>query len=109
MTLAADLRRDGPNGLGSREPRRQAQHAADARTHGIERVFYSRYVSYVGRDIFQTKLDCTCGAAVAIIEYREHLVRRHCNVEGCTERALRTVSFGFRDPQFRLIVVPMGI
>jgi hypothetical protein len=66
-------------------------------------------VSYVGRDIFKTELDCTCGAAVAIIEYREHMVRRHCNVEGCSERALRTVSFGFRDPQFRIICVPMGI
>ena len=66
-------------------------------------------VSYVGRDIFQAKLDCDCGAAVAIVNYREHLVRRHCNVEGCSERALRTVSFGFRDPQFRIIGVPMGI
>ena len=66
-------------------------------------------MSHVGRDIFETKLDCTCGAAVAIKEYREHLVRRHCNVEGCSERSLKTVSFGFRDPQFRIIGVPMGI
>ena len=71
-------------------------------------MFYSQRVSHVGRDIFQTKLDCTCGAAVRIIEYREHLVRRHCNVEGCSERAVRTVSFGFRDPQFRIIGVPLG-
>lgn len=58
-------------------------------------------MSYVGRDIFQAKLDCTCGAEVTISGYREHMVRRHCNVEGCSERALRTVSFGFREPQFR--------
>src|SRR5688572_3869813 len=55
-----------------------------------------------------TKLDCTCGA-VAITEYRQHKVRRHGNVDGCSERALRTVSFGFRDPQFRIIGVPVGI
>jgi hypothetical protein len=72
-------------------------------------VFYALVVSYVGRDIFQTKVDCTCGAEVTIAQYREHLVRRHCNVDGCSERALRTVSFGFRDPQFRMIGVPMGI
>ena len=65
-------------------------------------------MSYVG-DIFQTKLDFTCGAAVAITEYPSTPVRRHCNVEGCSERALRTVSFGFRDPQFRMIGVLMGI
>ena len=68
-----------------------------------------RCVSYVGREVFQTKIDCSCGAAVTIAELREHLVRRHCNVEGCSERALRTVSFGFRDPRFRIIGVPMGI
>ncbi len=68
-----------------------------------------RGVSYVGRDISQTKIDCTCGSEVTIAQYREHLVRRHCNVDGCSERALRTVSFGFRDPQFRMIGVPMGI
>lgn len=66
-------------------------------------------MSYVGRDMSQTQLDCTCGAAVTIAQYREHMIRRHCNVEGCSERALRTVSFGFRDPQFRMIGVPMGI
>jgi hypothetical protein len=55
-------------------------------------------VSYVGRDIFETKLSCTCGAPITIPQYREHLIRRHCNVEGCSDRALRTVSFGFRDP-----------
>jgi hypothetical protein len=74
-----------------------------------EHAFYPRGVSYVGREVFQTKIDCSCGAAVTIAELREHLVRRHCNVEGCSERALRTVSFGFRDPQFRIIGVPMGI
>lgn len=68
-----------------------------------------RGVSYVGRDIFETEIDCTCGAHVRIGEYGAHMIRRHCNVEGCAERALRTVSFGFRDPQFRMIGVPMGI
>jgi hypothetical protein len=72
-------------------------------------MFYAPQVSYVGRDIFQTKLDCTCGAEVTIAAYRQHLVQRHCNVEGCSELALRTVSFGFRDPQFRIIGVAMGI
>lgn len=66
-------------------------------------------MSYVGRDIFETRIDCTCGAQVVIARYREHLVARHCNVEGCSDRALRTVTFGFRDPQFRMIGVPMGI
>jgi hypothetical protein len=66
-------------------------------------------VSYVGRDIFQTRIDCSCGAPIRIGEYHEHMVRRHCNVEGCSERALRTVSFGFRDPQFKIIGSPMGI
>jgi hypothetical protein len=75
----------------------------------VERLFYAAAVSYVGRDIFQTRIDCMCGAEVKIGDYREHLVRRHCNVEGCSERALRTVSFGFRDPQFRMIGPPMGI
>jgi hypothetical protein len=72
-------------------------------------VFYSGGVSYVGRDIFQARVDCSCGAPVRIADYREHLVRRHCNVEGCSDRALRTVSFGFRDPRFRIIGEPMGI
>ena len=72
-------------------------------------MFYASSVSYVDRDIFQTRIDCSCGAPVKIAEYREHVVRRHCNVEGCSERALRTVSFGFRDPQFRIIGAPMGI
>ena len=72
-------------------------------------MFYAGGVSYVGRDIFGARLDCTCGAEVTIAQYREHLVRRHCNVDGCSERAFRTVSFGFRDPQFRMIGVAMGI
>lgn len=72
-------------------------------------MFYRGSVSYVGRDIFQTQLDCTCGAHVPLAQYREHMIARHCNVEGCSQRALRTVSFGFRDPQFRLIGAPMGI
>ena len=66
-------------------------------------------MSYVGRDIFHAEIPCTCGTGVAIIQFREHMIRRHCNVEGCSDRALRTVSFGFRDPQFRIIGVPMGI
>jgi hypothetical protein len=66
-------------------------------------------VSYVGRDIFEAEINCTCGVAIAIARYREHMIRRHCNVEGCVDRALRTVTFGFRDPQFRMIGVPMGI
>ena len=74
-----------------------------------EQVFYRLSVSYVDRNIFQTRIDCSCGAPVRIVEFREHMVRRHCNVEGCSERALRTVSFGFRDPQFRIIGAPMGI
>ena len=66
-------------------------------------------MSYVGGDIFQTEIDCTCGMHVRIADYRAHMIRRHCNVEGCSARALRTVSFGFRDPKFRIIGVPMGI
>lgn len=66
-------------------------------------------VTYAGRDIFDTELDCTCGAHVPFTKYREHMVTRHCNVEGCSERALRTVTFGFRDPRFRMIGSPMGI
>ena len=66
-------------------------------------------MSYAGRDIFETEIDCSCGMHVTISRYREHMVERHCNVEGCSERALRTVTFGFRDPQFRMIGVPMGI
>ena len=66
-------------------------------------------MSYAGEDIFHFEIDCSCGARVAIVQYREHMVRRHCNVEGCSDRALRTVSFGFRDPQFRIIGTPMGI
>ena len=66
-------------------------------------------MSFVGGDIFQTKIKCDCGAEVQIVLYREHMVRRHCNVEGCSDRALRTVSFGFRDPQFQMIGAPMGI
>ena len=66
-------------------------------------------MSYVGKEVFQTRIDCSCGAAVTIADLREHMVRRHCNVDGCSERALRTVTFGFRDPQFKRIGVPMGI
>ena len=66
-------------------------------------------MSYLGKEVFQTKIDCSCGAAVIIADLREHMVRRHCNVDGCSERALRTVTFGFRDPQFKMIGVPMGI
>jgi hypothetical protein len=68
-----------------------------------------RCVSYVGKEVFETRIDCSCGAAVTIADLREHMVRRHCNVDGCSERALRTVTFGFRDPQFKMIGVPMGI
>lgn len=72
-------------------------------------MFYPARVSYVGRDIFGTELDCSCGARVTIAQYREHMIRRHCNVEGCSERALRTITVGFRDPQFRMIGAPMGV
>jgi hypothetical protein len=125
----AEMRRSRPSLLGG-ESGRGAAKALEPPTRGqrglrgVPRLTHCRHAgptsltcstsirstrSYVGRDIFQTKLDCTCGAEVTIAQYREHLIRRHCNVEGCSERALRTVSFGFRDPQFRIIGVPMGI
>ena len=41
--------------------------------------------------------------------YRQHLVREHCNVDGCFGRAEALVSFGYRDQAFVLIGPRLGV
>jgi hypothetical protein len=105
---ARRLRGTQGRGDGGLPGRRRPLNRSGGGLSGIERAFYSALRELRRQGGLPDQIDCSCGAAVTIAELREHLVRRHCNVEGCSERALRTVSFGFRDPQFRIIGVPMG-
>lgn len=41
--------------------------------------------------------------------YRAHLVREHCNVNGCGASASAVVSFGYRDPGFITVGASMGV
>lgn len=66
-------------------------------------------MSHVTAEVFQLTVDCGCGWAGKIATYREHLVREHCNVDGCTGLADALVSFGYRNPGLILIGTRLGI
>lgn len=66
-------------------------------------------MSYVAGEISRMRMDCSCGWRGEIGRYRAHLVRDHCNVEGCFALAEALVSFGYRDPQFVLIGARLGV
>jgi hypothetical protein len=66
-------------------------------------------VSYVAVEVFQLSVDCGCGWTGKIASYREHLVREHCNIDGCDALADSLISFGYRNPNFILIGARMGV
>jgi hypothetical protein len=66
-------------------------------------------VSYVAAEVFDLPVDCSCGWRGKIAEYRHHLVREHCNVDGCFAVAEALVSVGFRQQSFTLIGARFGV
>jgi hypothetical protein len=66
-------------------------------------------VSYVAGEVFERPIDCSCGWRGKIAGYRQHLVRQHCNVDGCFAVAEVLVSFGYRGPVFTLIGTRLGV
>jgi len=61
------------------------------------------------QEVFHLSVDCPCGWTGKIAQYRAHLVREHCNVDGCDASADVLVSFGYRSPKFVLIAPRMGV
>jgi len=66
-------------------------------------------VSLTTQEVFHLSVDCPCGWSGKIAHYRGHLVREHCNVDGCEASAAILVSFGYRSPTFILIGPRMGV
>jgi len=66
-------------------------------------------VSLATQEVFHLSVDCPCGWSGKIAYYRGHLVREHCNVDGCDASAAILVSFGYRSPAFILIGPRMGV
>ncbi len=66
-------------------------------------------MSHVAIEVFELPIDCSCGWRGKILGYREHLVRQHCNVNGCFAMAEVLVSFGYRRPAFTLIGARLGV
>jgi hypothetical protein len=66
-------------------------------------------VSHIAEEVFELGVECSCGWGGQIAGYRAHLVREHCNVNGCRARAEALVSFGFRNPDFTPIGPAMGV
>ncbi|MDQ3689399.1 MAG: hypothetical protein M3406_05070 [Chloroflexota bacterium] len=66
-------------------------------------------MSHITQEVFHISVDCPCGWTGTIVSYREHLVREHCNVDGCQASADVLVSFGYRTTRFVLIGVRLGV
>jgi hypothetical protein len=75
----------------------------------LEHLFYHRCMTFVAGDVSGLPVDCSCGWRGRIGECRGHLVRQHCNVEGCFAVATVLVSFGYRERAFRLVGARVGI
>ena len=57
-------------------------------------------MSLATQEVFHLSVDCPCGWSGKIAHYRGHLVREHCNVDGCEASAAILVSFGYHSPTF---------
>jgi hypothetical protein len=66
-------------------------------------------VSYLVGEVFELSVACACEWTGTIATYRAHLVRDHCNVEGCGGSADVLVSFGYRNPSFVRIGAALGV
>ncbi len=66
-------------------------------------------MSYAAGEVFELPVDCSCGWRGKIGMYRQHMVRQHCNVDGCFALAEFLVSFGYRNPAFVLIGPRLGV
>lgn len=66
-------------------------------------------MSHVAQEVFQLDVDCACGWRGKMDSYRAHLVREHCNVNGCEAPASAIVSFGYRSPGFTLVGASLGV
>lgn len=66
-------------------------------------------MSHVAEEVFQLDVECACGWRGQMLSYRAHLVREHCNVNGCGAPAEALVSFGYRNPGFTLVGISMGV
>lgn len=66
-------------------------------------------MSHVAEDVFQLEVECACGWRGKMVGYRAHLIREHCNVNGCGAPAEALVSFGYRDPGFTRVGTSMGV
>ena len=66
-------------------------------------------MSYVAEEIFQLEIECACGWRGKMPSYRGHVVRDHCQVNGCMASASAIVSFGYRNPGFTKIGSSMGV
>lgn len=66
-------------------------------------------MSYLVAEVFDLTVDCTCGWVGKIAVYRAHLVRDHCNIDGCGGSADALVSFGYRNPNFIKIGASVGV
>lgn len=63
----------------------------------------------VTEDVFQLEVECACGWRGRIAGYQAHLLREHCNVNGCGAPATALVSFGYRDPGFIRVGASLGV
>lgn len=66
-------------------------------------------MSHVAQEVFELDAECACGWRGRMLSYRAHLVREHCNVNGCGAPAEALVSFGYRDPGFTRVGTSMGV
>lgn len=66
-------------------------------------------MTYATQEVFHLSVDCPRGWTGKIANYRSHLVREHCNVDGCEASVAVLVSFGYRSPTFVLIRPRMGV
>jgi hypothetical protein len=67
-------------------------------------------MTHARQEVFQLSVDCPCGWIGKVASYRSHLVREHCNADGCEASADDVlVSFGYRSPTFVLIGPRMGV
>lgn len=66
-------------------------------------------MSHVAQEVFELDVECACGWRGRMLSYRAHLVREHCNVNGCGATAEALVSFGYRNPGFTRMGASMGV
>lgn len=66
-------------------------------------------MSQVAEEVFHLEVECACGWRGKMPNYRAHVVREHCQVNGCMASASAIVSFGFRNPAFTIIGSSMGV